>query len=273
MDFKLTTSHTWTTEKQPQPFSILGKWSLDLDQYFDIESLDAIYDATAKGVAKSVRYFEPVVIGSKDAQFDETLSEVSMYMQEHLKEDGTLDRLTAEGMTKRQIYDYVKYRYPTVSLGNKLLLRTYDNYHAGFAAKHMAALNRDTEAYANFPDLKEWLANCGAFSEIGRILMFVTERHGVTEPHCDYADRRTRKDQFLWINFRKRKTFYVLDDQFNKHYLTGVINTFDNATWHGSEPSPYAAFSIRVDGKFSESFLQMTGLDEHFARKRNETTR
>jgi hypothetical protein len=252
--------------KKPKPLTIQGNYSINLDEFFDIESLDNIFYDIVEGVVLSKEYFEPVVIGSKYAQYDESINEVTIHMKEELEEE--IEKLKAKGLTESQIYDYVKYGYPTVSFGNKLLLRTYNNYHAGFGVKHLERLNHDTPAYANFESLRTWLNNCGAFSEIGRILLFITERHCLTEVHCDYADGKTRKDQFLWINPRKKKKFFVLDETLNKKYLTGVINTFDNASWHGSEPAETACFSIRVDGKFSDSFLNRTGLGDHFLGKK-----
>jgi hypothetical protein len=170
----------------------------------------------------------------------------------------------ASGAPRQVLYDYVKYRYPTVALGRKLLLRTYANYHGAFALKHLARMNRDTPAYRFFPGLRSFIADSGAFSEVGRVIIFLTERGAQAEVHCDYADGKSRKDQFLWLNPGRRKPFFVLDTEFRKRYLTGVCNTFDNSTWHGGDPADTATFTVRVDGKFSPEFLQRTGLTEHF---------
>jgi hypothetical protein len=85
-----------------------------------------------------------------------------------------------------------------------------------------------------------------------------------TPTHCDYANLHSLKDQFIWINLFEKKQFFVLDHEYNKQYLPGEINTFDNATWHGSDPAKYSCFTIRIDGLFSDKFLTSTGLTNHY---------
>jgi hypothetical protein len=103
---------------------------------------------------------------------------------------------------------------------------------------------------------------------VGRILFFINQLGSYTATHCDYADRNSLKDQFIWINVFQKKSFFVLDENWKKQYLLGEINTFDNATWHGSEPAKHSCFTIRIDGLFSDEFLTKTGLDQHYANNK-----
>lgn len=250
------------------PFKINNEWSINLDPFFDLEKFNEIYPAIIRSIVKSEKYWEPVIIGSKYALFDTRTPEVTVLQNSSLKENGLVDQLKAEGLTDREIYEYVKFAYPTIGLGKKLLLRSYKNYVNMFAAKHLAAMNEDTPAYEMFPELRKFIEESNVFSEIGRVMLFLTERRTCTEIHCDYADLKTRKDQFILITPYKIKKFFILDGNFEKHYLEGVINTFDNATWHGSDIVDTSTFSIRVDGKFTQDFLQKTGLTEHYESRR-----
>jgi hypothetical protein len=236
---------------------INGQWFVDLDDFVDVQRLNALHDSMALGIAKAMQYSEPVVIGSSDAQFDRRLTEVDLWIRQH-------PELLKLGLTPTQLYDYVKFSQPTISLGRKILLRTYNNYHGGFAMKHLARLNHDTEAYRHFPDFRAFIEESKIFREIGRVIIFLTEAEVAPPIHCDYADGKSRKDQFVWFNINRAKKFFVLDENLEKQYLSGHANVFDSASWHGGDPSPHATYTIRVDGSFSSEFLEVTGLKEHF---------
>lgn len=248
--------------REPKDLRINGNWFIDLDAFFDTEKLASLHHGICRGIALSSKYVEPVVIGSKEAQYDMSIPEVQLVMQA-VQEDPVMQKLKDQPFQVQ--YDYVRFAYPSVALGKKLLLRTYRNYHQGFALKHLARVNYDTPARDNFPELMQFIHSCGAFSQVGRVIIFLTERGAETEVHCDYADGKSRKDQFIWLNPQKLKKFFVLDTKLEKQYLTGMVNTFDNATWHGGDPSQTSTYSIRVDGVFDKQFLRKTGLDAHFS--------
>jgi len=250
--------------RKPLPHKINDQWTINLDEFFDVDALDDMYSDLVKGIVKSKQYWEPVVIGSKYALYYNETPEVTVYQNSILKDSGIAERLVEEGFSNDDVYEFIKFAYPTLGLGKKLLLRTYKDYVSKFNAKHLSSENFDTDAYKYFPKLKEFIDNSGAFSEIGRIMFFLTERRTCTEIHCDYADLNTRKDQFITILPRKIKKLFVLNENFEKQYTTGVINTFDNGTWHGSDIVDTSTFSIRIDGLFSQQFLKKTGLYEHF---------
>lgn len=255
-----------SNNRKPLPHKINDQWTINLDEFFDVDALDDMYFDLVKGIVKSKQYWEPVVIGSKYALYYNETPEVTVYQNSILKDSGIAERLVEEGLSSDEIYEFTKFAYPTIGLGKKLLLRTYKDYVGMYGAKHLADKNFDTEAYQYFPKLKEFIEKSGAFSEVGRVMFFLTERRTCTEIHCDYADLRTRKDQFVTILPRKIKKLFVLNENFEKQYTTGVINTFDNGTWHGSDIVDTSTFSIRIDGKFSSEFLEKTGLKNHYLK-------
>ncbi len=97
------------------------------------------------------------------------------------------------------------------------------------------------------------------------MIAFINHEGTGCKAHRDYPpETGSKRDQFLWINIDGRKQFYILDDAGEKHLLQGSVNTFDNANVHGSFASPFASWSLRIDGIFSPAFLTLTGLADHF---------
>lgn len=247
-----------------QDFKINDRYFIDLSAHVDLSALRDNYDKLIKGIVKSKNSIVPVELGRQDALLDENHIEPVLFIRRVFSKTQEYRDLLDEGFTKRQIYDYVLYKFNVKSLGEKLLLRSYDDYVAGFRNKHLAKLNTDQLCYEHFPGLRDWINKSNIFSEVGRIIIFVSEKGNYTPTHCDYQNLKSRKDQFVWINLFSKKKFFVLDSNFEKQFLTGEINTFDNASWHGSEPADYSCFSIRIDGIFSEEFLNNTGLKQHY---------
>lgn len=249
-----------------QVFKINEQYSICLDDYFDLESLHNIFPNIIEGVVKSKKYFEPIEIANQRAIFNKEHTVPKLYIRDCFSQTDEYKNLIDKGFTDQEIYEYVLFRSPVKTLGTKLLLRTYPDYSKEFSSKHLAALNEDLPAYENFPSLKKWIENSGAFDQVGRILFFINNLGSYTPTHCDYSNLQTSKDQFIWINIYQKKNFFVLDESYNKQYLKGEINTFDNASWHGSDPAKYSCFTIRVDGIFSDEFLLKTRLYEHFKK-------
>lgn len=249
---------------RPLEFKINGQHSICLDQHVDTEVWTKMFPEMCLGVALSKRFHEPIEIGHQRAVYDPEHVEPRNFIRNVLQHTEEYKSLMKEPLTNTELHDYVKFRFKTKTLGTKLLLRTYDEYHSAFHAKHLAGRNKDTMAMMYFPALQAWIKSQTVFNEVGRILFFINERQTSTPIHSDYADLRSRKDQFIWINFNQMKPFFVLDKDGQKQYMQGMVNTFDNANWHGSEPTPYACFTLRIDGVFSSSFLDSTGLRSHY---------
>lgn len=247
-----------------QNFKINGQYSICLDEYFDVDGLHSIFPELIQGIVKSKDYYEPIDIGNQQAIFNKEHAAPTIYIREIFSKTEEFQILKDSGLTDSEIYEYVKFKFPVKSLGTKLLLRSYPDYSKAFGSKHMSSLNVDLPAYNFFPKLKQWIASSNAFKEIGRILFFINELGSYTPTHCDYSNLKSLKDQFIWINLYSKKNFFVLTDQWEKHYLTGEINIFDNASWHGSDPAKFSCFTIRIDGIFNDAFLKETNLYEHF---------
>lgn len=121
----------------------------------------------------------------------------------------------------------------------------------------------DTEIRCKFPYLNRIIKDL-PFKEVGRILVFITEPNNSTFPHFDAANEEQREgkkpDDFLWFT-TKDKRIYLFNEnggesgnekifpQTDKRFLT-----WNEMCYHGTEPSPFLNFSIRVDGVFTDEF-------------------
>ncbi len=245
-------------------YTINGQYSICLDEFVGADEWNSFFPEMCLGVATTKSFHEPLEIGVQTSVYDEDHIEPWSFIKSRFQHSEAYKTMVGK-LSREEMHDYVKFRFQVKSLGTKLLLRTYQDYTGAFDVKHLESRNRNTEAMSRFPCVERWLDKQTVFKEVGRIVLFINERQNGSPIHTDYADMKTRKDQFIWINFRQKKRFFVLDGQGNKHYLDGTINTFDNANWHGSDPIDYACFTLRIDGLFTDNFLDATGLRTHYA--------
>lgn len=93
------------------------------------------------------------------------------------------------------------------------------------------------------------------FKATGRMMiMYDTEAHAIT-PHRDHVNTSVCHE-FLWFRTNLRKPFYMLDGETGKRkYVADHTAWFDSVNqYHGSDGVEGLAFSIRVDGKFTDEF-------------------
>lgn len=105
-----------------------------------------------------------------------------------------------------------------------------------------------------FPTLVEFIKTL-PFSEIGRVILFMTEANNQTVPHFDGAVRDERpNDDFIWFTTKPgTKNIYVMDDSSKERIYADNNNKFiwfNEMDYHGHEPVSHFSFSIRIDGKF-----------------------
>jgi len=138
-------------------------------------------------------------------------------------------------------------------------------YPTSWSTKHLKESCVPTENIKYFKLFFDWLEEQKIFSQFGRVIVFTNEPGVNTPTHYDYKNDVSSKDEFIWINLDNRKKFFVYDTETKiKHYLAGQIGTFNNHDYHGAEPSEFATWSLRVDGIFSNSFLEKTNLIDYF---------
>jgi hypothetical protein len=113
---------------------------------------------------------------------------------------------------------------------------------------------RPTAAAAEFSLLMDFIATL-PFKSTGRMLVMYDNAPREVPAHRDHTETETLHD-FIWFRTNLQKPFYVLNYiTGDKKNIEGYTAWFDTVNqFHGSEASDVLAFSIRVDGVFTDEF-------------------
>jgi len=112
-----------------------------------------------------------------------------------------------------------------------------------------------TDNAQHFPTLVEFIKKL-PFSEIGRVMLFMTEANNQTVPHYDDIDNGSRpNDDFIWFTTKPgTKKIFVFDNDTKEKFYTAPdkkLVWFNEFDWHGTDPTDHFSFSVRIDGKFT----------------------
>jgi hypothetical protein len=93
------------------------------------------------------------------------------------------------------------------------------------------------------------------FKATGRMLIMYDDEPREVPAHRDHVDAGVCHE-FIWFRTNLRKPFFMLSEAGgSKQYVKSYSAWFDTVNqYHGSEPYSGLAFSIRVDGKFTDEF-------------------
>jgi hypothetical protein len=246
-------------------YKINNEYFINLDNFIPLKKLKKIENDITKGVVLSEKYWEINILDEKSCFYDKNFEEASPYFINVFKNTNDYLEMKKQGLSDDEIFKIIKFSKPIREIGTKrLFLRKPPLYNKFFGLKHKQRGNKDQNCIIHFESLINWITESNIFKEVGRIVIFVNNRGDSIPIHSDYADGETRKDQFIWINLNKKKDFFILTEESKKIYPEGEVSIFDNANWHGSEPSEYPCYTIRIDGLFTDEFLNLSGLFDHF---------
>jgi hypothetical protein len=238
----------------------------DLEPYLDMDSLEKQKHLIAMGLVLSNQYRAPTV-GVQGIFHDQSMLELGDFAKK-IMEDQEYEHKDILNILKSRsnIRMFCKYMYPTVALNDAIHLNTVKG-GLDYWNKHLASECVDTPAYKYFGFLRKWINDQKIFSEVGRILFFINEPGVRVVNHRDYPDGRSHRDNMMWINLDKRKNFWIWDDETKeKHYTNSRALIFDNGDWHGVDPTEYMGWSLRIDGIYSDEFLEKSGLTDWFKK-------
>lgn len=125
----------------------------------------------------------------------------------------------------------------------------------GIRNKSVGADCEWTENARYFPTLVDFIKKM-PFTEIGRVMLFMTEANNQTVPHYDgmHQDERPN-DDFVWFTTKEgTKNIYVMDSETKQRIYADQKSKFvwfNEMDYHGTEPVGNFSFSIRIDGKFN----------------------
>ena len=157
----------------------------------------------------------------------------------------------------------------------KMAMGAYDPYIYYFLWEEgswddRTAPRKLTEEAAYFPNVVKWVEQLildGIFEHIGRVIFFHCEAGGIPFEHRDLDAKngvdivRPHRNEFIHIRPNTKKAFYLWDpEKKNKVYLNTKAAWWNDQDWHGGEQIMEQSYSLRIDGKFTESFRISLGI-------------
>ena len=119
---------------------------------------------------------------------------------------------------------------------------------------HGAGKTWTDEAREHFPGLIA-LVETLPFREIGRCNLLGLEANDHGTVHRD-GEPDAAPDHFITLCPRGNKRLFLWDEaQQRKHFVRGRAYWFNDHEYHGVEADPFFRYSIRVDGVFEPAFL------------------
>jgi hypothetical protein len=96
------------------------------------------------------------------------------------------------------------------------------------------------------------------FRHIGRANVYGLEAHDYGTVHRDgEPDEQAEPDHFVTICPRANKRLFLWDeDAKTKTYVEGRAYWFNDFDYHGVDADPFFRYSLRIDGVFSDDFLE-----------------
>ena len=114
-----------------------------------------------------------------------------------------------------------------------------------------------SEEGQEFAQLMDFIATL-PFAATGRMLIMYDPEGRAVTAHRDH-DSIDLCHEFIWLRTNRDKPFYVLDpDTGEKRNIEGHAAWFDTVNqYHGGDSTGELAWSIRVDGRFSDALRAM----------------
>ena len=86
-----------------QIYKINDQYSVNLDQYFDLDGLKNIYADLIEGIVKSKEYFEPIEIASQHAIFNKEHIVPTLFIRDQFSKTEEYQNLVKKGFTDQDI--------------------------------------------------------------------------------------------------------------------------------------------------------------------------
>jgi hypothetical protein len=157
----------------------------------------------------------------------------------------------------------------------KMAMGAYDPYIYYFLWEEgswddRTAPRKLTEEAAYFPNVVKWVEQLQGtvFENIGRVIFFHCEADGIPFEHRDLDAKngvnvvKPHRNEFIHIRPNTKKAFYLWDPETkDKTYLNTRAAWWNDVDWHGGEQIMEQSYSLRIDGKFTETFRKQLGID------------
>jgi len=253
---------------------------IDLEQYLDMNTFDKLQPEIYTGFSKAREFAKEGTWMEPGFTFDDMSYAVNWKpIYQALKEFQELensDPIKIEGM-KLWPDDFKDYkqrnlftRYLKMSLG------AYDPYIYYFLWEEGDWDDRPkerqmTEESRFFPGVVNWILQMKKdkiFEHIGRVIFFHCEHDGLPFEHRDLDARHginktyPHRNEFIHIRPDTRNQFYLWDPENKMKYgINTRVAWWNDQDWHGGNRVMSQTYSLRIDGKFTEEFRKVLGID------------
>jgi hypothetical protein len=243
----------------------------DLEQYLDMKKFDELQPEIIRGFAEAREFAKEGTWMKPGFTFDDMSYKIHwkpIYQaMEEFMELPKDDPIYKGGIDLfKDFKDYKQRNKFTRYL--KMAMGAYDPYIYYFLWEEgswddRTAARKLTEEAEYFPNVVKWVEQLQGtvFEHIGRVIFFHCEAGGIPFEHRDLDAKNgmnqtfPHRNEFIHIRPNTKKAFYLWDPESkNKTYLNTRAAWWNDQDWHGGEQIMEQSYSLRIDGKFTESF-------------------
>ncbi len=235
---------------------------IDMEPYLDASWFPTLHDEINLALAQIPRYGFPNVSGTIPQELQQFPGQTHpLNMLHHIEQydpDGRHRRNLAKLKTKEE-----KVKYATFAMGAAQCW-----YFSTFLLQNEYLDRQDPESvkmgtYANlFPQTIGYFMERLPYKYVSRAILFATFPGVELTCHRDFVGFE-HTDHHICFNFGPGRRAYVYDcNQQRKRYVigSGRAYTFNDRDYHGVDPVPHFAYTIRVDGQFTDELCDQLGL-------------
>lgn len=266
-------------------YGVNGQPYVSLDHDIDVDGLERIYYEICEGIAcAKVRYTSSILEKeSNHAKFNhaEILKKYELWNRLIDARDQVVDSQIdeigddnlPEWVTNEQIRSiHSKLSWPEKKRFEQFALGAFvygesipvRNVRPNFEHNYGSFVGAECfdENVEYFQLLRNWI-NELPLKEIGRVFVLVSYNNLIGRMHHDRRDANfdQSKYQFLWLNPFGKKQLYILDTESRgKYYVKSKAAIWNAMDLHSTDATQECAFSIRIDGQFTEEFCKKNNI-------------
>ena len=250
---------------------IKGQPFINLEQHVNLDGYDALHTEISRGIATAkhlgingLQMYHPGTVRPHAQGIEiKPLSEVYRFWKE-LPEDDPI-KIGGKDLPYNQLTDYLKYAVGAYDF--YLVFRVLDKEY-----KHRG-VGELGEYFPNLVKYIEGLVDAGIFKSLHSATLMALDAGGIPWEHYDPENPVTElfdpNDQnfseiteFIHIKTDCDRPFYVIDSKTNKKvYVNTRVAWWDERDWHGGDPINRPTYTIKINGKFTEEFKKLIGVE------------
>jgi hypothetical protein len=251
---------------------IKGQLYVDLSKYIDLKKFDSLIPGICRGMATSshlavsgLQIYHPGTVHPKAQGLDMIPLSEAYTDFISLPDDHPL-KIAGKDLTYNQRTVFLKYA-----------LNAYDHY---YVYKILDETYKDKgvgEIGSHFPELVDWiqsLKDSGIFKSFWSATIMALDAGGIPWEHHDPEDPITgifdpnakhenqQITEFIHIKTDMDRPFYMIDPVTKERiYHNTRVAWWDERDWHGGEPINRPTFTFRVNGRYTDEFKKLTGIE------------